>query len=497
LQPQRVKDMVAAFMTRLTRKITIAAFLVMITAAGAAPNARADAKEFYFKRAWRKLHPFTQKLSTSVTAYSFTQKLDHSSTEDMRTFQQRYWIDTTYSKGPNPPILYYICGEATCETGEWSAGPVPEHAETLGATIVALEHRYYGRSQPFDLLTTKNLKFLTVANALADLDSLEQSLQTQKGFQGKWISVGASYAGALSAYYRALYPNKVVGALASSAPVVAQENFEEYDKHVNDVAGPQCADLIRHAVQQAEHAVGTPVFEDIKSLFAAEKITQDDDFLYVMADIAASAIQYGFTDQFCEEIENTLVVDSAPTDPYGLLAAYGKFAQQIYQMWGIDAYEFSSEYATHLDPASYYAGMGERQWFYQSCTEFGFFQNAYHDPTQSVRSAHINPAYHRDLCKRLFGITTDVAVAQTNHDFLQPILNRASNILFTNGSEDPWALLSLTQSSMTTPDPHVTLFTIDGASHCADIAGADSIDPDALAKAKQMFDELAKGWSKK
>jgi hypothetical protein len=40
-----------------------------------------------------------------------------------------------------------------------------------------------------------------------------------------WISVGGSYPGALSAWYRAKYPHLTIGAIASSAVIVAIENF--------------------------------------------------------------------------------------------------------------------------------------------------------------------------------------------------------------------------------------------------------------------------------
>lgn len=44
------------------------------------------------------------------------------------------------------------------------------------------------------------------------------------------------------------FPYLVTGALASSAPVMAKEDFVEYDQHVTEVVGPRCAEQIREVV---------------------------------------------------------------------------------------------------------------------------------------------------------------------------------------------------------------------------------------------------------
>jgi pimeloyl-ACP methyl ester carboxylesterase len=470
--------------------------VMSLFAAFTATQARADAKDFYFHRAqMRAKH--SEKLSALFSAVRsqatpdswYAQKIDHTNASDTRTFQQRFWFDASNAQGSNAPTILYICGEATCSAADMESA-VGEAAQKLGANIIALEHRYYGKSQPFTSLTTDNLKYLTIHNALEDLASFEQYAKTTLNLTGRWIAVGGSYPGALSAYFRAIHPELVSGSLASSAPVQARENFEDYDRHVFEVAGPQCAASMRQVVKMAEDALNDPnAFASIKAAFAASAITDNDDFLYVIADVGASAVQYGMRDEFC----NSLTAATAPND---VLTAYGNFAQQVYSMWGVDAFGFSAESAQNLDPDSYLAGFGQRQWMYQSCTQFGFFQNAYHDPAYSVRSARINPAYHRNLCKRLFGIDQPVDIAGTNQNFYTPVLTSGSNILMTNGSSDPWSLLGITQANGNNTNPNLSVLMIDGAAHCSDLGGDSPGDTPAITTAKQEFPTLAASWLK-
>jgi hypothetical protein len=72
-------------------------------------------------------------------------------------------------------VFLRICGESSCDG-------IPNDylavlAKKFGAAVVTPEHRYYGKSSPFDSLSTENLRFLSSKQALFDLAVFRQYYQ--------------------------------------------------------------------------------------------------------------------------------------------------------------------------------------------------------------------------------------------------------------------------------------------------------------------------------
>ncbi len=397
-----------------------------------------------------------------TTPRIFQQTLDHDHPSSTK-FSQRYWIDSRYASGSNSPVIYEICGEATCH-GTSQRGPVYDQARRLRAHLVALEHRYYGYSVPFPTLDAPNLRYLSIHQAIEDLATFQHYVQRTLHLQGKWIAIGGSYAGSLAAYYRQKHPELVVGALASSAPVRAKAAFFEYDRHITQVAGPACVAKMLEAVAEVEKRVDAgPVARNaIQLLFHAEMIRDPRDFLYTLADMASIAIQYGQRDRFCNAIEATTTIEE-------LLSVYAEVGTEMFTWFGITAEQDSFQGAESTNPNDYIAGAGSRAWLYQSCTEYGYWQIA--DTISSSRSRRITQEYHDEVCARLFGITTPVDDARTNRVYVDPLFSsNTTNIFFTNGSDDPWSTLSILEgSSNAARNPGLDLMTILGAAHCDDL----------------------------
>ncbi|MBC7397761.1 MAG: septum formation initiator, partial [Bdellovibrionales bacterium] len=399
-----------------------------------APTANADPKSWMFQKLQRdKLSKKADSSDLSgydssrnlLTSGSFDQITDHfaANPKALLTFKQRYFIDATFAENKDSPVIYYICGEGACE-GASGTPEVDDIARKTHAYRVALEHRYYGTSQPFATLETKNLVYLSMSQAIEDLATFQIHVQKSMGLSGKWISMGGSYAGELSAFYRLKHPELVAGALASSGPVLAKADFFEYDRHIARVAGPVCLKAIQKVVVDVEQRLKNPESAaQVKKMFNAVEYTNDVDFLYVVADMAAVAIQYGYEKNFCPPITQAATSTKA-TEAYA--KAGTNLLSEVFHMKPADDWVPG---AVSTNPSDY-PGVGMRSWLYQSCTEFGYYQTANPNRKESSRSVKVSLAYHDQMCERLFGITKPVDTAATNRTFYDQLFNSSVRNIF-------------------------------------------------------------------
>ncbi len=422
--------------------------------------------------------------NTAIKQLYFQQSIDHNN-PSLGTFAQRYYVDERFSHSPNDPVFFYICGESACSKRALN-GAIREYAKQHHAKLLALEHRYYGESLPFNSFSPASLNYLSTKAALKDLASFQEYMMDTQQWQGTWIAFGGSYPGSLSAYYRLHYPNLVAGALASSAPVMAKEDFYEYDAHINKVVNVDCANKMRQVTQIIESSLNDkPKLAHIKALFAASEVQDSIDFLYLVADTGAAAVQYGMKIEFCAALSNS---PSA-------LEGYADFAQKLYQRMGVSAVEMTAQGAMSENPNEYKNGVGMRQWFYQSCSEYGYWQNANHDASQATRSSLINLDYHRQICARLFAINEPANTEAINAQFYYPLMDSSvTNIYFTNGEQDPWSSLSLTEENGNVINPNLSYYLIKEAAHCDDLHLPSEKDSSSLKQARKKMEQLLIKW---
>ncbi|KAG9442936.1 hypothetical protein H6P81_018790 [Aristolochia fimbriata] len=424
------------------------------------------------------------------------QTLDHFSPTDHRQFQQRYYEFLDYFQAPDGPIFLKICGESACNG--ISNDYLGVLAKKFGAAVVSLEHRYYGKSSPFQSLATENLRYLSSKQALFDLAVFRQyyqeSLNTkfkQSGGENPWFVFGTSYAGALSAWFRLKFPHLTCGSLASSAVVLAIYNYTDFDKQVGESAGPDCKAALQEVTKLVEERLGSNE-KAVKDLFGASKLKKDADFLYLLADAAVTSFQYGNPDILCSPLV------SAKKDGKDLVEAYASFVKNYY--FGAFGARIETYDEAYLKRTALTENSADRLWWYQVCTEVAYFQVA--PANDSVRSTKIDARYHLDLCRNIFGEDMYPDVDMTNLYYGGTKI-AGSKIIFTNGSQDPWRHASKQTSS---PDLPSLIITCHNCGHGTDMRGCPQVplnpegdaskcaSSDAVTRARQQIVDHVDLW---
>jgi hypothetical protein len=437
---------------------------------------------------------------TAPIAGTFQQQIDHPviPAPSLGTFAQRYWYTTQYASGPDAPVILYIEGEA--EASPDDAVYLADSAKSLGAAIVILEHRYYGESNPFPTKTLAEMKYLTIHNALEDLATFETWAKTNLPLGGKWVSVGGSYAGALSAFYRETHPELVVGAWASSSPVDLIKAFWGYDEIIARALGPSCTAATQTALTEA-----TAIYPDPAKLSALTIALYGEDFTWPSLDslldavssVSDGAAQYGDQANYCASLA------ANPSDPLQGIALYnnppadtdaGASGSIRFSVTGratsttLKPKHLAMPRAIRPETANDFTGA---EWYYQVCTEVGFYQIYNPDRTMSVTETYDTSAYNDIGCQQFTGTTPDPTQDRATY-FLPIKAGKVSNILFVSGTLDPWSQLTFDHPEA--PPPGCVTYALEGGSHCEDLDQITPTSPAGVVGAHKKFRDLARQW---
>lgn len=234
----------------------------------------------------------------NFTESTFDTKLDHFA-DETSTFKLRYWENKQFFDQEKGPIFLYVCGEWRC------APPAVDQAayqlgQELGAKLLALEHRYYGESQPFTDaqggFSYDNLKYLNTTQALHDIHGFIQAqLKEEENTDRQVVIIGGSYPGALVAWYQNVF-NDASAVWSSSGVVEAIENFEGFDSVISKMTQEShdekrhadCRKVIDDFTIYVDKALQCPEVRGdmFKTFGLAENATVNSfDFMFYIADI--------------------------------------------------------------------------------------------------------------------------------------------------------------------------------------------------------------------
>lgn len=189
--------------------------------------------------------------------------------------------------------------------------------------------------------------------------------------------IGGSYPGALVAWFKNVYPKHAAAAWSSSGVINPIENFRMFDTDIylsTNKSSPECSKRIALLTADLErkyrfgtHAQKCTYYNMITGKIEsdASKLPHVGDFMWYVSDIFTMGVQYGGRTAMCELLTNGTIYNKT-TDLYNFYA-FGAFA--LSEGVSIEDYERVSLSNTTLNTLN-----SSRQWTWQYCTEFGWFQ---------------------------------------------------------------------------------------------------------------------------
>lgn len=425
----------------------------------------------------------------------FVQRRNHFGRSE-GTWKQRYWVNDQYFNAGTPGPLFVQLGEEA-EAGPWMATDMAmtSYGAKHGALLVAIEHRFYGASQPSGNFA--DLSLLSVDQGLADFATVIAYLKQQYNTTDT-VVFGCSYIGSGAAWFRAKYPQVAVGAVASSAPVRATVDFFQYldqvDESIREQFGPQCDANLRsgfHSIVQLlqQGQSGGKQLQQIFQLCAPPVAPLDQsNFVSDVMGTIMEAVQYDFespttsVDYICQTMANA----SSPMAGLATLMTQGSGGQ-------CTDVSYAGTIA-QLANITYDPTQNMRQWTYQTCTEFGYFQTTTSQSQPFAEGNYVPVSFYDRMCSDAFKTTfnTTANVIETNIRFggnqLPPYY--ATNIAYDNSLVDPWHTLSV-QADV---NPQSPLFVYQHRGHCAAVSPPQPNDPPSIVQVRNQISSLIEQW---
>eukprot|EP00092_Neocalanus_flemingeri_P028013 GFUD01030416.1.p1 GENE.GFUD01030416.1~~GFUD01030416.1.p1 ORF type:complete len:490 (+),score=98.51 GFUD01030416.1:89-1558(+) len=439
-----------------------------------------------------------------------TQRLDHFRPTESRTWKQRYWINWKHYK-PGGPALLMIGGEGEANPAWMEAGSWLKYAEDEGAAMLLLEHRYYGKSHPTPDLGVKNLVWLSSRQALADLAAFTIQMRETNNLTGPWVSLGGSYPGSLAAWYRLKYPHLVAGSVSTSAPLLAKADFFEYLEVVEaslDTTVPGCVNVIKEAIRKTQfltaHRVGWQMLKkryNLCSNFDGTNANDVTNFFESLIGNFEGIVQYNKDNKAFEgatwmnvtiETVCNIMTDEKGGSEIERLARVNDLSLTMAGEKCLD-HTYDSEVKSLQDNSwDSDAAKGGRQWTYQTCTEFGWYQSS--DIPGNPWHGIIPVKFFEKMCSDIYGpkFTMELlekGIQETNSEYGGLNL-KVNNVVFVQGSIDPWHAMGITKD-VSAKSPAIF---IEGTAHCANMYPAGKDDSEQLKNARIQIGRLVKKW---
>lgn len=441
----------------------------------------------------------------------FHQKLDHFDPLVNETWLQRYQVNETFfSRRADSPVFLMVGGEGAISAKWMAAGAWQVYAEKYGALCLQLEHRYYGKSWPKPDMSTENLRFLSSQQALADIAYFIEGINDMYNLTSSnyWVLFGGSYPGALAAWARSKYAHLVHQSISSSGPLEAVADFPQYNEVVSDAldsVSPDCVDQTHQAALQLEktvkHPIGGVLVTKMFNLCKPLNVASNKDVSTLAEALSGNfdeVVQYNNDNRITSDPKPLLtmndlceiMINRSMGSPMERYAAVNRMVLKRNNQTCLDA--SYKQAVKDLQNMTFNPEEGARQWTYQTCTEFGFYQTS--SSRKELFGSLFNVDYFVEQCQDVFGDDFGKdrlmsGIERTNILYGGKGIS-TSRVMFVHGSVDPWHVLGITES-----DNHSlpAIFMV-GTAHCADMYPPSDRDLEALTRARVSISNHIGQW---
>ncbi|KAM9390314.1 lysosomal Pro-X carboxypeptidase [Phaethornis superciliosus] len=379
-------------------------------------------------------------------------------------------------------------------------------AEELNAMLVFAEHRYYGESLPFgndSFSDSKHLNYLTSEQALADFAVLVEYLKTTTAGarDSPVIAVGGSYGGMLAAWFRMKYPHVVVGAIAASAPIWQFGDLVPCGSYFSIVtngykrSGKGCSESIRNswkAINQLSSTdAGLKWLSSTFNLCRPLKNSQDAVSLKNWLSetwVNLATVNYPYKADFLQPLPAWPVQEACKFLRNPSLSDKS-LLQNVFQAVNL-YYNYSGEVSCLDMSETATKSLGLLGWYYQACTEM----------VMPLCTDGVNDMFEpqkwdfktlSEECYRAWGVRPRPSWILSMYGGKN--ITSHSNIVFSNGSLDPWSAGGVTQNIT---DSLVAVVIPEGAHHL-DLRSRHPLDPKSVQQARALEVCYMKQWIEK
>ncbi|TMW57593.1 hypothetical protein Poli38472_003518 [Pythium oligandrum] len=450
---------------------------------------------------------------------TITQYLNQFEVNGGGSFEQRYFVcGQQFFNAENGTIFFYNGNEADVLLYLNNTGLMWENAEEFNALLVFAEHRYFGKSVPFDDKVLDHLQYLSSAQALADFAVLINTLKDELQVDVPVIGFGGSYGGMLGTWLRLKYPQVVDGVIAASAPVLhfghsvdseAGLRITTFDMSEEAGSSPNCIANARKATQTlvklGKTEEGRKTIASALRLCTEAVVATEDDVVNIIDSALGAYVNmamgnYPYPTSYI--MDGAVNLPAYPVraacehlggdfgdDDTALLSAFRDSVGVFYNATGQETCYFggpppSSNNQSKIDNTAV------NLWAYIECSELytPMSSDGVHDVFLSQPA---NMTQDNANCEAAWGVPLRPSWAVTQYGGLKAI-RASSNIVFSNGNYDPWSGTGILED---VSDSIVSVL-IEGGAHHLDLFFSHPMDPPSVTKARETEKKHIRKWIK-